>query len=77
MNDLPFTLPRYLRRVGEHSGILVENAEVAADGKLYLFGPGVWLAWSDIFEHEPRRWEHSDHPSRSWWKIVPIATFED
>ena len=74
MTHPPFTLPRYLRRVGEHSGILVESAEVAADGKLYLFGPGVWLAWSAIVAGEPCKWEHAANPCGPWWKIVPLDT---
>jgi hypothetical protein len=52
----------------------VESAEVAADGKLYLFGPGVWLAWSAIVAGEPCKWEHAANPCGPWWKIVPLDT---
>jgi hypothetical protein len=72
MTDLPFALPRYLRRVGHVAGIIVNEAEVI-DGVTYLFGPGVWLNWSAIMEHEPEQWEHSANPY-DWWKIVPLDT---
>jgi hypothetical protein len=73
MSDLPFTLPRFIRRVGHVAGIRVDNAEVI-DGVTYLFGPGVWLNWSAIIEHEPELWEHAANPSGGWWKIVPLDT---
>jgi hypothetical protein len=73
MTDLPFALPRFIRRVGHVAGIVVHEAEVI-NGKTQLFGPGCWFHWSEMMETEPEKWEHSDNPAGPWWKIVPLDT---